>query len=51
MIYPMMLKIDFTSLPGVRKRPGGLLVTLFVNRVVKPFSAVIVTPDSPCTWG
>jgi arsenite transporter len=38
MIYPMMLKIDFTSLPDVRRRPGGLLVTLFVNWVVKPFS-------------
>jgi len=38
MIYPMMLKIDFTSLIGVRRRPGGLLVTLFVNWVVKPFS-------------
>ena len=34
----MMLKIDFTSLLGVGKRPGGLLVTLFVNWVVKPFS-------------
>jgi ACR3 family arsenite transporter len=38
MIYPMMLKIDLTSLLGVRNRPGGLLVTLFVNWVVKPFS-------------
>ncbi len=38
MIYPMMLKIDFRSLPGVRRRAGGLLVTLFVNWVVKPFS-------------
>jgi ACR3 family arsenite transporter len=38
MIYPMMLKIDFTSLLGVRKRPAGLLVTLFVNWLVKPFS-------------
>jgi ACR3 family arsenite transporter len=38
MVYPMMLKIDFTSLVGVRKRPRGLLVTLFVNWLVKPFS-------------
>jgi ACR3 family arsenite transporter len=38
MVYPMMLKIDFASLLGVGKRPGGLLVTLFVNWVVKPFS-------------
>ena len=38
MIYPMMLKIDFTSILGVRKKPQGLLVTLFVNWLVKPFS-------------
>ncbi len=38
MIYPMMLKIDFASIRGVGRRPAGLLVTLFVNWVVKPFS-------------
>ncbi len=38
MIYPMMLKIDFTSILGVRKKPKGLMVTLFVNWLVKPFS-------------
>ena len=38
MIYPMMLKIDLASLVNVRRRPGGILVTLFVNWLVKPFS-------------
>ncbi len=38
MIYPMMLKIDFTSILGVRKRPKGLIVTLIVNWLIKPFS-------------
>jgi len=38
MIYPMMLKIDFASLKDVGKKPKGLLVTLFVNWLVKPFS-------------
>jgi ACR3 family arsenite transporter len=38
MVYPMMLKIDFTSIAGVRKKPRGLFVTLFVNWLVKPFS-------------
>ena len=38
MIYPMMLKIDFASLAGVRRRPGGILITLIVNWLVKPFS-------------
>jgi arsenite transporter len=42
MIYPMMLKIDFGSLIGVGRRPGGLLVTLFVNWVVKPFSMALL---------
>ena len=38
MIYPMMLKVDFASVLGVGKRPTGLLITLFVNWLVKPFS-------------
>ncbi len=38
MIYPMMLKIDFRSIRSVGRRPRGLLVTLFVNWLVKPFS-------------
>jgi ACR3 family arsenite transporter len=38
MIYPMMLKIEFSGLREVAKKPRGLLVTLFVNWLVKPFS-------------
>src|SRR3972149_9760506 len=38
MIYPMMLKIDFASILRVRRSPAGILVTLFVNWFVKPFS-------------
>jgi len=38
MIYPMMLKIEFSSIGGVAQKPKGLLVTLFVNWIVKPFS-------------
>jgi arsenite transporter len=38
MIYPMMLKVDFTALGGIAKKPKGLAVTLFVNWLVKPFS-------------
>lgn len=38
MIYPMMLKVDFASVIGAGKNPRGLLVTLFVNWLVKPFS-------------
>ncbi len=38
MIIPMMMKIDIASIRNVGKRPTGLLVTLFVNWIVKPFS-------------
>jgi ACR3 family arsenite transporter len=38
MIYPMMLKVDFTALGGIARKPKGLAVTLFVNWLVKPFS-------------
>lgn len=38
MIYPIMLKIDFGRLAEVTRRPKGLLITLFVNWLVKPFS-------------
>jgi ACR3 family arsenite transporter len=38
MIYPMMLRIDLASVLGVRRRPRGILVTLGVNWLVKPFS-------------
>ena len=42
MIYPMMIKIDFTSILDVRKKPRGLLITLFVNWLVKPFSMALL---------
>lgn len=42
MIYPMMLKIDFGSLGGIARKPKGLLVTLTVNWLVKPFSMALL---------
>lgn len=38
MIYPMMLKIDFTSVRQVGKQPKGLFLTWVVNWLIKPFS-------------
>jgi arsenite transporter len=38
MIYPMMVQIDFSSIRNVGKRPKGLLLTLVVNWLIKPFS-------------
>jgi ACR3 family arsenite transporter len=41
MIIPMMMKVDFGALRNVGKRPRGLLITLFVNWLVKPFSMAL----------
>lgn len=38
MIYPMMLQVDFSSLKNIGKRPKGLILTLVVNWLIKPFS-------------
>jgi len=38
MIYPMMLKVDFSAIGGIARKPRGLIVTLFINWLVKPFS-------------
>ena len=42
MIIPMMMKVDFGAIRNVGKRPRGLLVTLFVNWLVKPFSMALL---------
>src|SRR5690554_3200094 len=38
MIYPMMLKIDFSSVKKVGKKPKGLYLTWVVNWLIKPFT-------------
>ncbi|MBU2700390.1 ACR3 family arsenite transporter [Sporomusaceae bacterium BoRhaA] len=38
MIYPMMLKIDFSAILKVGEKPKGIFITLFVNWIIKPFS-------------
>jgi ACR3 family arsenite transporter len=42
MITPMMMKVDFGSIRNVGRRPRGLLITLFVNWLVKPFSMALI---------
>ncbi len=42
MITPMMMKVDFTAIKNVGKKPAGLMVTLFVNWLVKPFSMALL---------
>jgi arsenite transporter len=38
MIVPMLLKVDFAQLAGVRGQAKGIGVTLLVNWAIKPFS-------------
>ena len=38
MIYPMMIQVDFSSIKNVGKRPKGLLLTLVINWLIKPFT-------------
>lgn len=38
MIYPMMIQIDWTAIKDVGKKPQGLMLTLVVNWLIKPFT-------------
>lgn len=38
MIYPMMLQVDFTSIKKIGKKPRGVVWTIVINWLIKPFS-------------
>jgi len=38
MIYPMMVQVDFGAIRDVGKKPRGLILTLIVNWLIKPFT-------------
>ncbi|WP_290536856.1 ACR3 family arsenite efflux transporter [Alcanivorax sp.] len=38
MVYPMMIQIDFTAIKKVGQNPRGLLLTLVINWLIKPFT-------------
>jgi arsenite transporter len=38
MIYPMMLQVDFGSIKDAGKAPRGLMLTVVVNWLIKPFT-------------
>ncbi|MDO6585038.1 ACR3 family arsenite efflux transporter [Salipiger sp. 1_MG-2023] len=38
MVYPMMVSVDFGAVKGVARQPKGLIVTLAVNWLIKPFT-------------
>lgn len=42
MIYPMMVQVDFSALKTVGEKPKGLVLTLVVNWLIKPFSMALL---------
>ena len=38
MVWPMMIGVDFSSLARVGEKPKGLIITLAVNWLIKPFT-------------
>ena len=38
MVYPMMTSVDFSSITHVADQPKGLIITLVVNWLIKPFT-------------
>ncbi|GAA6160594.1 ACR3 family arsenite efflux transporter [Ruegeria sp. HU-ET01832] len=42
MVYPMMVGVDFGAVAGVARQPKGLIVTLVVNWLIKPFTMAVL---------
>nr|WP_086940451.1 ACR3 family arsenite efflux transporter [Thaumasiovibrio occultus] len=42
MIYPMMVQVDFSAVKDVGKKPKGLLLTVVINWLVKPFTMAFI---------
>ncbi len=42
MIYPMMIQIDWSAIKDAGQKPKGLLMTVVVNWLVKPFTMALI---------
>jgi len=42
MIYPMMIQVDFSAVKDAGKKPRGLVLTLVVNWLIKPFTMALL---------
>lgn len=42
MIYPMMVQVDFSAIKDVGRRPKGLVLTLIINWLIKPFTMALL---------
>ena len=38
MIYPMMIQIDWSAVKDIHRKPQGLILTLVINWLIKPFT-------------
>jgi len=42
MIYPMMVQVDFHAIKDVGKQPKGLILTVVINWLIKPFTMALL---------
>lgn len=42
MVYPMMVQVDFTSVKNITNNTNGLILTVVINWLVKPFTMAIL---------
>ncbi|OFX00059.1 MAG: arsenical-resistance protein [Alphaproteobacteria bacterium RIFCSPHIGHO2_12_FULL_63_12] len=42
MVYPMMVNVDFASLRHVGDKPKGLIITIVINWMIKPFTMAML---------
>lgn len=42
MIYPMMVQVDFHAIKDIGKQPKGLILTVIINWLIKPFTMALL---------
>jgi arsenite transporter len=42
MIYPMMVQVDFHAIKDVSKQPKGIVLTVIINWLIKPFTMALL---------
>ena len=42
MIYPMMVQVDFSSVKEVTQKPKGIILTVIINWLIKPFTMALL---------
>lgn len=42
MVYPMMIQVDFAAVKNVGQKPKGIILTVIINWLVKPFTMALL---------